>query len=146
MYRWSLYTGGPCIQVVLVYRWYLYTGGPWIQVVLVYRWYLCTGGPCIQVVLVYRWYLCTGGPWIQVVLGYRWSLYTGGLCVQFVLNCIQAVFKASFTLLHNRCNNVHKVCHCIYQCARHEGGDILLKQHPHARRYPAQMPVCSIPT
>ena len=41
-------------QVVLVYRWSLYTGGPCIQVVLVYRWSLYTGGHCIQVVLVYR--------------------------------------------------------------------------------------------
>ena len=27
MYRWSLCTGGPCVQVVFVYRWFLYTGG-----------------------------------------------------------------------------------------------------------------------
>ena len=44
MYRWSLYTGGPCIQVVLVYRWSLYSGGPCVQVVLVDRWSLYTGG------------------------------------------------------------------------------------------------------
>ena len=71
MYRWSLCTGGPCVQVVLVCRWSLYVGGlyvggPCIQVVLVYRWSLYTGGPCIQVVLVYRWSLCTGSPCIQV--------------------------------------------------------------------------------
>ena len=32
MYRWSLYTGGPCVQVVLVYRWSLCTGGLCVQV------------------------------------------------------------------------------------------------------------------
>ena len=55
--RWSLYRGGPCVQVVLVHRWSLYTGGPCTQVVLAHRWSLYTGGPCIQVVLVYRWSL-----------------------------------------------------------------------------------------
>ena len=85
MYRWSLYTGGPCVQVVLVYRWSLYTGGLCVQVVLVHRWSLYTGGPWIQVVFVHRWSLYTGGPCTQVVLVYRWSLYTGGPCVQVVL-------------------------------------------------------------
>ena len=33
MYRWSLCTGGLCVQVVLVYRWSLCTGGPCVQVV-----------------------------------------------------------------------------------------------------------------
>ena len=74
VHRWSLYTGGPCTQVVLVHRWSLCTGGPCIQVVLVYRWSLYTGGPCTQVVLVHRWSLYTGGPCIQVVLVYRWLL------------------------------------------------------------------------
>ena len=31
MYKWSLCTGGPCVQVVLVYRWFLCTGGSCVQ-------------------------------------------------------------------------------------------------------------------
>ena len=52
--------------MVLVYRWSLCTGGPCVQVILVYRWSLCTGGPCLQVVLVYRWSLFTEGSYIEV--------------------------------------------------------------------------------
>ena len=107
--RWSLCTGGPCVQVVLVYRWSLCTGSACTQVVLMYRWSLCAGGPCVWVVLVYRWSLCRGGPCVWVVLVYRWSLCTGGPCVQVVLVyrwslctggfCIQVDVKTGFNIL-----------------------------------------------
>ena len=50
MYRWSLYAGGPYVQVILMYRRSLSTGGLYVQVVLMY----------VQAVLKYRWSLCAG--------------------------------------------------------------------------------------
>ena len=47
MHRWSLCTGGLCVQVALC------TGGLCVQVAL------CTGGLCVQVVFVYRFHCIT---------------------------------------------------------------------------------------
>ena len=79
--RWSFYTGGRSIQVVVLYRWS--SGGRSIQVVV--RWSFYTGGRSIQVVVLYRWLFSTGGCSIQVVVLYRWSFYTGGCSIQVVV-------------------------------------------------------------
>ena len=48
MYRWSLCTGGHCVQVVIVYRWSLHTGGLCTEMIelthsMVQWWSLQTG-------------------------------------------------------------------------------------------------------